>query len=100
MCVRRYPSDLSDEQWALASPCIPPAKSGGRPRTTETRAAFDAILYLLRTGCRWRQVPADFPRWQTVHCYFPAGEFVGGGAFLEDKRHFCSRWGGLFGVWK
>jgi hypothetical protein len=56
-----YPSDLSDAQWALVSPCIPPAKSGGRPRTTEIRAVFDAILYLLRTGCQWRQLPADFP---------------------------------------
>jgi transposase len=66
MRARCYPSDLSDAQWALVSPCIPPASPGGRPRTTEIRAVFDAILYLLRTGCQWRQLPADFPPWPTV----------------------------------
>jgi putative transposase len=70
MRARCYPSDLSDAQWALVSPCIPPAKSGGRPRTTEIRAVFDAILYLLRTGCQGRQLPADFPPWPTVPLYF------------------------------
>jgi transposase len=67
---RRYPSDLTDPQWALLVPHIPPAKAGGRPRTTDIRAVFDAILYLLRTGCQWRQLPADFPPWPTVHGYF------------------------------
>src|SRR5512132_336323 len=67
---RRYPSDLTDPQRALVSPHIPPAKAGGRPRTTDMRAVLDAILYLLRTGCQWRQLPADFPPWPTVHGYF------------------------------
>src|SRR5512132_3343364 len=68
---KRYPSDLTDPQWALVSPHIPPAKAGGRPRTTDMRAVLDAILYLLRTGCQWRQLPAGFPPWPTVHG-FPA----------------------------
>ena len=57
---RRYPSDLADPQWPLLVPHIPPAKAGGRPRTTDLRAVLDAILYLLRTGCQWRQLAADF----------------------------------------
>ena len=56
-----YSSDLTDEQWVLVAPHIPSARSGGRPRTTDVRAVLDAILYLLRTGCQWRQFPRDFP---------------------------------------
>ena len=74
---RRYPSDLTDLQWALVSPHIPPAKAGGRPRTTDMRAVLDAILYLLRTGCQWRQLPADFPPWPTVHGYFRRWRIAG-----------------------
>jgi putative transposase len=74
---RRYPSDLTDPQWALVSPHVPPAKAGGRPRTTEIRAVFDAILYLLRTGCQWRQLPADLPPWPTVHGYFRRWRLAG-----------------------
>jgi putative transposase len=61
MRTRCYPSDLTDAQWALVASHIPAAKSGGRPRTTDVRAAFDAIIYLLRTGCQRRQLPSDFP---------------------------------------
>ena len=70
MRARRYPSDLNDAQWALVAPHIPSAKSGGRPRSTDVRAVVDAIIYLLRTGCQWRQLPSDFPPWPTVHGYF------------------------------
>jgi transposase len=66
MRTRCYPSDLTDAQWALVAPHIPAPKSGGRPRTTAVRAVFKAIIYLLRTGCQWRQLPSDFPRWPTV----------------------------------
>lgn len=67
---RRYPSDLPDALSALVSPCIPPAKAGRRPRTTEILAAFDAILDLLGISCQWPQLPADFPPWRTVHGNF------------------------------
>jgi transposase len=65
-----YPSDLTDEQWALVEPLLPPAGSGGRPEKHERRAVVDAVLYVVRTGCSWRQLPADFPPWQTVYWYF------------------------------
>ena len=65
-----YPTDLTDAAWALVSPLLPPARTGGRRRTTDLRAVLDAIFYLLRTGCQWRLLPRDFPAWGTVYHYF------------------------------
>jgi transposase len=65
-----YPSDTSDEQWELIEPLLPDVKSSGRPEKHPRRAVVDAILYVVRTGCAWRQLPADFPPWQTVYWYF------------------------------
>jgi putative transposase len=67
-----YPSDLTDEQWALLEPLIPPARPGGRPRKTDMRDVVDALFYLTREGCTWRALPHDFPPWKTVHNYFTA----------------------------
>jgi transposase len=66
-----YPGDLRDAEWARLKPLIPPALPGGRSRKTNMRAALDAILYLLRTGCRWRYLPRDgFPPRSTVYNIF------------------------------
>lgn len=67
---RRYPSDTTDEQWAVIEPLLPQVNTGGRPEKHPRRAIVDAILYVVRTGCAWRQLPADFPPWQTVYWYF------------------------------
>jgi transposase len=67
---RRYPSDTSDEQWAVIEPLLPAVKTGGRPEKHARRAIVDAIVYVVRTGCAWRQLPADFPPWQIVYWYF------------------------------
>jgi len=64
-----YPSDVTDEQWALIEPLIP-VYPGGRPRKTDLRDVLDAIFYLLRTGCQWRYLPKDFPPKSTVWRYF------------------------------
>src|SRR2546425_5458761 len=56
-----YPSDLTEKEWAILSPLIPPAKPGGHPRTTDMREVINAILYLDRTGGQWRALPHDFP---------------------------------------
>src|SRR5579871_1926100 len=64
-----YPSDVTDEQWALIEPLIP-VYPGGRPRKTAMRDVLDAIFYLLRTGCQWRYLPKDFPPKSTVWRYF------------------------------
>jgi putative transposase len=66
-----YPSDLTDDQWALLEPLIP-VFSRGRPRTTSMRAVVNAILYLLRTGCQWQYLPHDFPPKSTVWEYYHA----------------------------
>src|SRR3954468_5559790 len=71
---QRYPSDTSDEQWAVIEPLLPPVRTGGRPEKHPRRAIVDAILYVARTGCSWRQLPADFPPWQTVYWYLTRGE--------------------------
>ena len=73
----RYPSDLTDAQSALVVPHIPAAKTGGRPGTTDVRALFDAIIYLLRAGCQLRQLPSDFLPWPIVHGYFRGWRMTG-----------------------
>ena len=65
-----YPSDLTDAQWALIEPLVPEPGSGGRPAVHPRRRIVDAILYVNRTGCAWRQLPHDFPPWATVFWYF------------------------------
>src|SRR5919201_4582845 len=69
MRTHKYPSDLTDDQWALVERLIP-VYPGGRPRTTSMRDVLDAIFYLLRTGCQWRYLPKDFPPRSTVWGYF------------------------------
>jgi transposase len=68
--IERYPSDVSDAEWALVASMIPPPRPGGRPRDTDMREVFNAMRYVLRTGCQWRQLPKDFPPRSTVYNYF------------------------------
>jgi transposase len=68
--MHHYPSDVTDAQWALIEPHLPPEPGGGRPRETDMRDVLDAILYITRTGCQWRYLPADFPPRSTVWRYF------------------------------
>ena len=70
MTRRAYPSDLSDAEWQVIAPLIPPAKPGGRPREVDLREIVNAIFYVTRSGCAWRMLPHDFPPWSTVHHYF------------------------------
>ena len=65
----RYPSDLTDAEWGLIEPLIPPAKSGGRRRTVAPREVVNGVLYVLETGCQWRALPRDLPPKSTVHDY-------------------------------
>src|ERR1700750_54584 len=66
----RYPSDLTDAEWAPVGPMIPPAKHGGRRRTVAVREVVNGVMYILSTGCQWRYLPKDFPPRSTVHGYF------------------------------
>lgn len=66
----RYPSDLTDEEWALVKPSIPRAKRGGNKRTVEMREVVNGLMYVLGTGCQWRAIPKDLPPRSTVNHYF------------------------------
>lgn len=74
--MRTYPSDLSDAEWHILQPLIPAARCnterGGHPVVHDKREILNAIFYLVRTGCSWRQLPVDFPPWQTVYGYYAA----------------------------
>ena len=77
---------LSDDQFRLLEPLIPPAKPGGRPRTTGMRRLLDGLFYVVRTGCQWRHLPPPptFPPWPTVYGYMRA--FLHDGVW-ESLRH-------------
>ena len=68
----RYASDLTDAEWTVIEPLMPPHRKTGRPRTINLRDVFDAILYMATTGCQWRMLPNDFPPVSTVRGYFYA----------------------------
>ena len=71
----RYPSDLSDAEWALVEPLVPPAKRGGRRREVNVREVLNAIFYVLSTGCQWNALPKDLPPKSTVWDYFSRWEW-------------------------
>jgi len=66
----RYPSDLTDEEWAQVEPLIPPARRGGAKRTVRVREVVNGLMSILSTGCQWRAIPKDLPPRSTVHDYF------------------------------
>jgi putative transposase len=70
MARRSYPTDLTDDEWRVLEPLIPPAKLGGRPRSADVREIMNALRYQLRAGGAWRRLPHEFPPWQTVYAYF------------------------------
>src|SRR5438270_13869545 len=65
-----YPTDLSDAEFTLVEPHLPPANQRGRPRRHAQREILDAIWYVVRTGCQWRLLPREFPPWPTVYGWF------------------------------
>lgn len=73
----RYPSDLTDAEWALIEPHIPPAKRGGRRRAVDVREVLQGVLYVLETGCQWRHLPKNFPPRSTVWEYFDLWRYDG-----------------------
>jgi putative transposase len=66
----RYPSDVTDDEWAIVGPMIPPARHGGRPREVDIREVFNGVMSVLSTGCQWRYLPQDMPPKSTVSRYF------------------------------
>jgi transposase len=84
---RSYPSDLTDAQWGLIEAMVPAVRGGGRPAEHARRRIVEAILYVVRTGCSWRQLPHDFPPWPTVYWYFKQWRAEG----LVDRIHDALR---------
>ena len=66
----RYPSDLTDAEWACIEASVPPAKHGGRQREADVRELLNGVMYVLSTGCQWRYIPKDLPPRSTLHDYF------------------------------
>ena len=80
----RYPSDLTDAEWALVEPMIPPARHGGRKRSINVREMLNAIFYVLWTGCQWKALPKDLPPKSTVYDYLDLWNWDG---TLERIHH-------------
>ena len=87
----RYPSDLTDDEWGLIAPLIPPARRGGRPRSVDLRAVVEGLLYLLETGCQWRHLPKDFPPRSTVWAYFDLWSYDGTLARIHEALYVALR---------
>lgn len=87
----RYPSDLTDAEWALVEPLIPPAKHGGRKRTVDVREVVNGIFYVLSTGCQWRALPKDLPPRSTVHEYLQLWDWDGALARLHHALYVQAR---------
>ena len=68
--TRRYPTDLTDEEWSQVEPLLPKPGTTGRQRRIDLRDVLNAVRYLARTGCGWRMLPVHFPPWQTVYWWF------------------------------
>lgn len=68
--TKRYPSDLTDEEWSSIEGLLPQPAKRGRKRTTDLREVVNAIRYMVRSGCEWRMLPVHFPPWQTVYWWF------------------------------
>jgi transposase len=83
----RYPSDLTDEEWALVEPLIPPAERGGRQRTVDVRDVLNGVYYVLMTGCQWRALPKDLPPRSTVHEYLGLWEWDGTLARIDPSGY-------------
>ena len=86
-----YPSNLSDAEWKCLQGYLPPLPKRGRPPIHSLRAIFDAIFYVLRTGCPWRYLPANFPPWQTVFYHFRRLRIKGTWTLLLRALHRAER---------
>ena len=80
----RYPSDLTDDEWGLVEPLIPPGKTGGGKRTVIMREVVNGLMYILSTGCQWRAIPKDLPPRSSVYDYFDLWTYDG---TLERIHH-------------
>jgi putative transposase len=95
MAARRltYTTDLTDKEWQILEPLLPPGKAGGRPRKYPMREVLNGIQYVLRGGCAWRLIPHDLPHWQTVYQTFRAWRQDGTWLRIHDQLRDMLRTG-------
>lgn len=86
-----YPSDLTDLEWALIAPVIPPARHGGAKRTVDVREIVNAIMFVLGSGCQWRAIPKDLPPRSTVYDYFDLWGWDGTLDRIHEKLYLACR---------
>jgi len=87
----RYPSDVTDEEWGVLEPLIPPAKRGGGKRRVNMREVMNGIMYVLSTGCQWRAVPKDLPPKSTLFDYLSLWNRGGTLARIHDALYVTCR---------
>jgi putative transposase len=87
-----YPSDLSDQEWRILEPLIPPGKPGGRPRSVEMRSLLAGMFSRLRSGCAWRRLPHEYPPPSTVSHYFRLFRNEGVWEQIETALRERCRW--------
>lgn len=93
MRYKPYKSDLSDAQWGLLEPLIPPEKPRGRHRSVNLREVVNGIFYVQRTGCSWEMIPHDLPPSSTVYCYFRKWQRSGVWAAMNQQLRYRVRQG-------
>jgi putative transposase len=86
-----YPSDVTEEEWRVLEPLLPPPKPGGRPRSVALRAVINGVFYVLRSGCAWRMLPHDLPPWPTVYYYFWSWRRDGTWERIQDELRAAVR---------
>lgn len=85
MQKKRYPSDVSREQFERVRLVLESARKRTKPRKVDLHDVFNGVLYVLKTGCQWRALPHEYPAWETVYTYFRAwGEEVDGNPSVLD----------------
>jgi len=82
---KAYPSDVTEAQWKILEPLVPKAKPGGRPAKYPRREILNALFYVARTGCAWRQLPHDLPPWILVYIYFRVWKLDGTLDRIHDR---------------
>lgn len=89
--TKAYTSNLTSDQYELITPLIPAAKPGGRPRKVLILSILNAIFYVVVNGCKWRDLPGDFPPWQTVYTYFRNWRLDGTWLAIHDRLRGWTR---------
>jgi len=96
---RKYPSDISREQFKKIEPILEKAKKRTKPRSVDLYDVFCGVLYVLKSGCQWRMLPSDFPKWRTCYDYFQKWSArTGGHSLLEEALKKCG-WRGPTKPW-